>query len=76
MKWMGDIVGAILALIGLFWILQGTGIVPVGFMARQGQWAIIGLVVGLVGAGLLVYVNRRPGSMRNSGDLKQESKTR
>ncbi len=62
MKWIGDIVGVILTLIGFFWILQGTGIVPVGVMAHQGQWAVIGLVLGIVGAGLLVYINRRPGN--------------
>ncbi len=62
MNWLGDIVGIILTLIGMFWILQGTGIVPVGVMARQDQWAVIGLVVGVVGIGLLAYINRRPGS--------------
>jgi hypothetical protein len=62
MKWIGDLVGVVLTLIGIFWILQGTGIVPVGFMSRQGQWAIIGFVLGVVGVGLLVYVNRRLGS--------------
>jgi hypothetical protein len=62
MKWLGDIVGIILTLIGIFWILQGTGIVPIGAMARQGQWAIIGLGLGIVGVGLLVYIHRRPGS--------------
>lgn len=62
MKWIADIAGVIMTLLGIWWILQGTGIVPVGFMARQGQWAIIGLVLGIVGAGLLVYVNWRPGS--------------
>lgn len=62
MKLIGDIVGVILTVIGIFWILQGTGIVPMGFMANQGQWAIIGFVVGIVGVGLLVYINRRPGS--------------
>ncbi len=61
MKWIGDIVGIVLTLVGLFWILQGTGIVPLGFMAHQLQWAIIGLVLGVVGIGLLVYVNSRPG---------------
>ena len=61
MKWIGEIVGVILTLIGFFWILQGTGIVPVGVMAHQGQWAVIGLVLDIVGAGLLVYINRRPG---------------
>ena len=62
MKWFGDIVGIISSLIGIFWILQGTGIVPIGAMANQGQWAIIGFVLGIVGIGLLVFVNRRPGS--------------
>ncbi len=62
MKWVADIIGLGLTLLGLFWIVQGTGVVPVGFMANQVQWAVIGLVVGIVGIGLLVYVNRRPGS--------------
>lgn len=66
MKWIASIVGAILTLIGIFWILQGTGIVPIGLMAHQSQWTIIGLVLGIVGIGLVVYVNRRPGSTRNS----------
>ncbi len=67
MKWIGDIVGVLLTLLGIFWILQGTGIVPLGFMAHQIQWAIIGLVVGVVGVGLLVYTNRRPGQSRAGG---------
>lgn len=62
MKWVGDIVGALLALLGLWWILQGTGVVPLGFMAHQIQWAIIGVLVGLAGIALLVYVNQRPRS--------------
>lgn len=62
MKWIGDIIGVIMALIGIFWILQGTGIVPLGFMAHQSQWAIIGFVLGIAGVGLLAYINRRPGS--------------
>ncbi len=61
MKWLADIVGVILTLVGIWWILQGTGMVPVGFMAHQIQWAIIGLVAGIVGIGLLVYANRRQG---------------
>ncbi len=62
MKWVADIIGLGLTLLGLFWILQGTGVVPVGFMANQTQWAVIGLILGVIGAGLLVYVNRRSGS--------------
>ena len=62
MRWFGDIVGIGLTLIGIFWLLQGTGVVPLGFMANQMQWAIIGLALIVVGIGTLVYVNRRPGS--------------
>ncbi len=62
MKRIGDIVGIFLTLIGIWWILQGTGIVPLGFMAHQLQWAVLGLVSAIVGVGLLVYLNWRPGS--------------
>ena len=58
MKWIANIIGAILALLGMFWILQGANIIPTGFMAGQRQWVVIGSVIGLAGLGLLVYVNR------------------
>jgi hypothetical protein len=64
MKWIANIIGVILTLIGIFWILQGTNIVPIGVMAGQNRWLVIGSVVGIVGIGLLVYVNLRAGSAR------------
>jgi hypothetical protein len=62
MKWIANTIGVILTLVGILWILQGINILRTGAMAGQSQWAVIGLVVGIVGIGLLVYVNRRPGS--------------
>lgn len=59
MKLILNILGALFVLIGIFWILQGTNIVQTGAMAGQSQWAIIGIVVGLVGVGALVFGNRR-----------------
>ena len=59
MKWVGIILGGLLALTGFFWILQGTGIVPVGGMANQIQFAYLGAVLILVGAGLAWWSNRR-----------------
>lgn len=59
MKQILNIVGALFVVIGIFWILQGTNIVKTGAMAGQSQWAIIGVVVGLVGIGALVFGNRR-----------------
>lgn len=58
MRWIANIIGAILTLIGIFWILQGANIIPTGFMAGQRQWVLIGSVVGIAGIGLLVYMNR------------------
>jgi hypothetical protein len=58
MRWIANIIGAILTLIGIFWILQGTNIVPVGVMAGQSRWLVIGSVVVIAGIGLLIYVNR------------------
>ncbi len=62
MKLIANIIGVILTLAGILWILQGANILRAGVMAGQSQWAVIGLVVGIVGIGLLVYVNQRPGS--------------
>ncbi len=58
MKWILDIVGAILALLGIVWILQGTNILSVGFMAGQMQYALLGIVAVVVGIGLIAYANR------------------
>ncbi len=57
MKWALNIVGVILALLGTVWILQGTGIVPVGFMANHIQYAYAGIVVDVIAVGLLAFAN-------------------
>ncbi len=58
MKWVLSGLGIVLALIGVFWILQGTGVVPVGFMANHIQYAYEGIVVVVVGGGLIWFANR------------------
>ncbi len=58
MKWVLSGLGILLALIGVFWILQGTGVVPVGFMANHIQYAYEGIVVVVVGGGLIWVANR------------------
>jgi len=65
MKWVKllvSIFGGLLAVFGIFNILQGTGIVPVGFMANQIQFAYSGIVVVAIGVGLIWLMNRRPGT--------------
>jgi uncharacterized membrane protein len=58
MKWVLSGLGALLALMGIFWILQGTGVVPVGMMANHIQYAYEGIGVVVVGGALIWFANR------------------
>jgi len=59
MKWVLNILGVFLLLMGTVWILQGTGLYPVGFMARQIKYTYAGIVVDIIAVGLIVIANRR-----------------
>jgi formate hydrogenlyase subunit 3/multisubunit Na+/H+ antiporter MnhD subunit len=52
------VVGSLAVLLGVWWILQGTGIAPVGFMANHIEWAYRGAGLALVGF-ILVTLSRR-----------------
>jgi hypothetical protein len=58
MAWLKGIVGALLVLIGVVWLGQGVGFLPGSFMTGQMMWAIIGLVLLVVGGWLLWSVVR------------------
>lgn len=58
MRWVGDVLGVLLAIIGLVWILQGTSVLKQGFMAGHIQYAIYGLVALAIGIAVLVLSNR------------------
>ena len=52
------IVGVLAVLLGVWWICQGTGLVPIGFMANHMTWAYRGM--GLVVFGIVAaYGSRR-----------------
>ncbi len=53
MRWLRGIIGLFLALLGLVWIGQGTMLLPGSAMSGKIQWAIIGLVLVIVGGWLL-----------------------
>ena len=59
MKWLLNILGILFVLTGIVWILQGTGIVPVGGMAYQSQWTYIGVALVIVAVILFILANRR-----------------
>jgi hypothetical protein len=63
MTWLKGIVGVVCVLLGLVWIGQGTNILPGSFMSGQSMWAIIGLVLLIVGAWLLWSLARARASV-------------
>ena len=62
-----NLLGALVALFGAVWFLQGTNIMPYppgGFMNGQTRWVINGAITFLVGVALLVWANRKkPGRL-------------
>jgi lysozyme family protein len=67
MKWLLNIVAIVLVLIGGLWILQGTNIIASGFMAGRLEYALLGIVVAVVGIGLLWFINLRQKKTPTSG---------
>ena len=60
----GNIVGAVLVLLGLVWAGQGLNLIGGSFMTGQTQWLVIGVIVAIVGLAILGWTNRggrRPG---------------
>jgi len=52
------IIGLLAILLGGWWVLQGTGIVPVGFMARHMEWAYRGVGLAVIGAAAVFFSRR------------------
>jgi hypothetical protein len=67
MRWVFSVLGVILVLIGIVWILQGVNVLMGSFMSGHLQYTGLGIVAALVGIGLLVWANRRPGITHHRG---------
>jgi hypothetical protein len=51
-------VGALLAIMGTIWILQGINVLPGSFMTGQIQWAIYGGIALVAGIGMLIAARK------------------
>jgi hypothetical protein len=58
MRWIWNILGVLLILIGILWILQGINVLPGSFMSGHIQYTFLGVVVDIIGLVLLIYTNR------------------
>jgi hypothetical protein len=52
------IIGLILVVVGGVWIAQGTGALGGSFMSGEAVWAVIGVIVALLGLALVVGMVR------------------
>ena len=62
MKLVLRILGGLLVFSGLFWALQGAGVImwpAESFMLAQSQWILYGLITAAVGAVLIWLARRR-----------------
>ena len=58
MVWARGIGGVVAVLIGVVWILQGVNVIHGSGMSGHGQFAVLGIVVALLGAWLLSGLRR------------------
>jgi hypothetical protein len=56
---LGAVIGALLAIAGTIWALQGFGAIGGSFMSGNSVWAIVGPVVAVIGLALIVVSLRR-----------------
>ena len=56
--WSRGIAGAVLCLVGAVWIAQGTNVLHGSGMSGEGQWAVIGAVVAVIGVALMAWAWR------------------
>jgi hypothetical protein len=57
------VVGAVIAIVGAFWALQGFGVIGGSFMSGNHTYKIVGPLVALVGLAIALYGLRRRGSV-------------
>lgn len=58
MRIVSTVAGALCALSGGIWFLQGINILPGSFMTGQVKWAIYGAILFVVGVVVIVAANR------------------
>jgi protein-S-isoprenylcysteine O-methyltransferase Ste14 len=58
MKWLLNILGAMLVLIGIVWFFQGINVLLGSFMSGNSLYAFLGTILAVVGIIVLIFANR------------------
>jgi hypothetical protein len=59
MRWALIVVGVLMLLMGSVWTVQGINVLPGSVMSGQSFWAIVGVILLIVGAALCYFGWRR-----------------
>jgi hypothetical protein len=60
MRLLRLVIGALVALAGIIWVLQGVRVLPGSFMTGSAFWAVVGAVCIVGGGGILYWGSRVP----------------
>ncbi len=69
MRMLMNILGVILILLGVVWLLQGINVLGGSFMSGHIQYAVLGIVIGILGILSIVFANRS----KRSGHIENRS---
>ncbi len=59
MKWLFNIIGVILVLVGIVWFFQGLNVLLGSFMSGNSLYTYLGSLLVVVGGMILVFTNRK-----------------
>jgi hypothetical protein len=59
MRWVWLVLGVLAIIIGIVWTLQGVNILGGSFMSGKPLYAVVGVIVALIGVALVVLGMRR-----------------
>ena len=59
MKWLFNIIGVILVLVGIVWFFQGLNVLLGSFMSGNSLYTYLGGLLVVVGGMILVFTNRK-----------------
>jgi len=59
MKWLLNIIGVILVLVGIVWFFQGLNVLLGSFMSGNSLYTYLGGLLVVVGGMILVFTNRK-----------------
>jgi hypothetical protein len=59
MKWLFNIIGVILVLVGIVWFFQGLNVLLGSFMSGNSLYTFLGGLLVVVGGMILFFTNRK-----------------